>query len=231
MSIFSACAKTGLFWSICSVLALGGCAFSNSAPQAPYPTSTQPQVSPAQPETAPAVGASGGTATDSEMWSRLRQGTGYVVLLRHAQTVAGGGDPPGFRLDDCATQRNLSEAGREQAARIGQTFREQNVNVVQVFSSQYCRCLDTAELMNVGTVEPAPMLNSIFEDRSTADIQEQQVNQQILNHRSQTGVIVMVTHYANISAISGIAPESGDAVVLQADEQGEIEVVGQLRDM
>jgi phosphohistidine phosphatase SixA len=219
MVIFST-RGTGLFWGILSVLALSSCAFSDSAPLAQSPASTPSQTSPTPLETAPA---------SAEIWPRLRQGTGYVVLLRHAQTVAGTGDPPGFRLNDCATQRNLSEVGREQAMRIGQTFKEQNISVVQVLSSQYCRCLDTAKLMNVGTVEPAPMLNSIFEDRSTADLQKQEVNQQILNHRGKTGVIVMVTHYANISAISGVAPQSGDAVVLQADQQGEIELVGQLQ--
>lgn len=178
-------------------------------------------------ETTPAMTS----AVDTEMWSRLREGTGYVVLLRHAQTVAGTGAPPGFRLEDCATQRNLSAEGREQATRIGQAFKRQNVNVVQVLSSQYCRCLETARLMNVGTVEPAPILNSIFEDRSTADTQLQQTNQQILNHRGKPGVIVMVTHYANISALSGVAPQSGDAVVVRVDEQGAISIVGQLQDL
>lgn len=233
MSSFSARAKTGLFWGVLPILALGGCVFSNSAPQAQNPARSQPQISPAQSETAPETTANidSMTATNSESWSRLRQGTGYVVLLRHAQTVAGTGDPPGFNLNDCATQRNLSAAGREQAIRIGQAFKEQNINVAQVLSSQYCRCLDTAELINLGIVEPAPMLNSIFEDRSTADVQKQQTNQQILDHRGKAGVIIMVTHHANISALSGIAPQSGDAVVLQVDDQGEIEVVGQLQNM
>jgi hypothetical protein len=158
------------------VLTLAGCVFPANPPtqsqNSAAPDTAQAnaiarsQTSPSDSlETTPAMTS----AVDTEMWSRLREGTGYVVLLRHAQTVAGTGDPPGFRLEDCATQRNLSAEGREQATRIGQAFKRQNVNVVQVLSSQYCRCLETARLMNVGTVEPAPILNSIFEDRSTAD--------------------------------------------------------------
>lgn len=220
------------------LLTLVGCVFPANSPTQSQNYATpdtaqtsaiaRPQPSPsASLETTPAMTS----AVDAEMWSRLREGTGYVVLLRHAQTVAGTGDPPGFCLEDCATQRNLSAEGREQAIRIGQAFKQQNINVVQVVSSQYCRCLETARLMDVGTVEPAPMLNSIFEDRSTADTQLQQTNQQILNHRGKPGVIVMVTHYANISALSGVAPQSGDAVVVRGEEQGAIAIAGQLQDL
>jgi phosphohistidine phosphatase SixA len=149
-------------------------------------------------------------------------------MLRHAQTVPGTGDPPGFQLNDCATQRNLSAAGRVEARQIGQTLVRENIPIDRVLSSQYCRCLETAELMNVGTPESAPMLNSIFEDQSTAEQQVKEIKEWILNHRDETGVIVMVTHFANISAVSGVSLSPGDAVVLQADEQGAIAVVERL---
>ena len=76
-------------------------------------------------------------------WAALRAG-GAVVVLRHAQTVPGIGDPPGFRLQDCSTQRNLSEEGRQQARRLGETLRRAGVKVDEVLSSRWCRCLDTA---------------------------------------------------------------------------------------
>ncbi|MGL4617809.1 histidine phosphatase family protein [Chroococcidiopsis sp.] len=123
-------------------------------------------------------------ATEQDIWTQMRQGTGYVVLLRHAQTVSGTGDPPGFRLEDCSTQRNLSAAGRDQAVRIGRVFRDRHIPFAQVLSSQYCRCLETAKLLDLGAVTPSPMLNSIFEDHTTATQQTQQVRQQILNHRN-----------------------------------------------
>lgn len=167
-------------------------------------------------------------AAERDIWTQMREETGYVVLLRHAPTVPGTGDPPGFRLDDCSTQRNLSAAGRNQAVQIGRVFRDRNIPIIQVLSSQYCRCLETAKLLDLGAVRPDPMLNSIFEDRTTATQQTQQVRQQILNHRNTLGVIIMVSHFANISELSGIGLQSGGAVVMRANRQGDLEVVGQI---
>lgn len=166
-----------------------------------------------------------------DIWTQMRQGKGYVVLLRHAQTTIGTGDPPGFRLNDCATQRNLSAAGKKQAVRIGQEFSDRQIPIRQVLSSQYCRCLETARLLELGTVKPSPMLNSIFEDRQTATQQTAQVRQQILNHRNTAGVVVMVSHAVNIIDLSCISPQSGDGVVMKANQQGKIEVVGQIQNL
>jgi hypothetical protein len=98
-----------------------------------------------------------------------------------------------------------------------------------VFSSQCCRCLETAQLLNLGDVEPFPALNSIFEDRTTATEQTQQVRQQILNHQNTSGVIVMVSYFANIGDIGGVSPQPGEAVVMRANPQGELEIVGQIQ--
>jgi phosphohistidine phosphatase SixA len=169
------------------------------------------------------------TANEKNIWMQMRKGSGYVVLLRHTQTVSGTGDPPGFRLNDCTTQRNLSQLGREQAIRIGKVFRKRKIPVSKVISSQYCRCLDTAKLLNLGTVEPSAMLNSIFEDRSITAMRNKQVRQQIVNHRNSSGVIIMVSHFANIGALSGINPQPGGAVVMRVNQQQVIEVVGQIQ--
>ena len=100
-------------------------------------------------------------AAQDEPWALLRQG-GHVVLLRHATTTAGVGDPAEMRLEDCSTQRNLSEEGREQARRIGEGFRQFRVPVEQVMSSQWCRCIETAGLAFGGSVEVWPALNNLF---------------------------------------------------------------------
>lgn len=168
--------------------------------------------------------------TEADIWAQMRQGTGYIVLLRHAQTVEGTGDPPGFQLDDCGTQRNLSEVGREQAARIGQAFRDRNIPIHQVLSSQYCRCLDTARLLNLGAVEPAPMLNSTFTNRANEAEQTAQVRQQMLNHRNTPGVMVLVSHFVNIGDASGVNPLEGGAVIMRTNQQGELKVAAQIRD-
>jgi phosphohistidine phosphatase SixA len=162
----------------------------------------------------------------NDEWNML-QGSGKVVLMRHA-IAPGTGDPSGFKLGDCSTQRNLSDVGREQARRAGNAFRQRQIPVSQVLSSQWCRCLETAQLLNLGTVKPVPALNSFFSDRSTADIQTAQTRQLIAAHRQQDGVLVMVTHQVNITALTGIVPQSGAAVVVQANDAGEVVVIGEL---
>jgi phosphohistidine phosphatase SixA len=162
------------------------------------------------------------------LWAELREGRGVVVLLRHARTVPGTGDPAGFQLDDCATQRNLSEAGREQARQIGVAFRAERVPVREVLSSQYCRCLDTAELLGLGPGTAAPMLNSFFGDRSTADAQTEELRQTILAHRERDGVMILVTHMVNIVAAAGVSPQQGEALVVRGTPQGSVAVLGRL---
>ena len=84
---------------------------------------------------------------DDAVWSALKSG-GHVVLVRHAATTGGVGDPPGFRLEDGATQRPLTEAGRAQARKVGERFRSEGIAIGKVLSSEWCRCRDTAALMD-----------------------------------------------------------------------------------
>lgn len=162
------------------------------------------------------------------VWEHLEQADRqlYTVLLRHA-LAPGTGDPAGFRLGDCATQRNLSAAGQDQAQRIGAAFRERDIAVVQVLSSQWCRAIDTATLMDLGPVEPFEPLNSFFRDRSTAPMQTAQI-QTYLRRQPNQGVIVMITHQVNITALTGVVPGSGQAVVVTLDEGGDLVQVGVL---
>ncbi len=210
---------------------LMGCAAPPARIPSPFALPT------ASPEPAAAINAThtpAATATaepeTNDLWSQMRDGPGYVVLLRHAITTAGTGDPDNFVLADCRTQRNLSDEGRAQAAQIGEAFRRRSIPITQVLSSQYCRCLDTATLMNLGEVVTSPMLNSFFEDRSSEPAQTEQVRQAILAHRDHAGVLVMVTHMVNITAISGVVPRMGGAVVMRANAEGALEVAGELRD-
>ncbi len=167
-------------------------------------------------------------STDSPTWQRLRnKPVGYVVLLRHAE-APGSGDPPNFRLGDCSTQRNLSPQGRAQARRIGQAFRQRQIAIAQVSSSQWCRCLETAELLQLGSVKPLPLLNSFFQKRQNGSRQTAELRQLIQRHRQTPGVLFLVTHQVNITGISGIVPPSGGAVVMKASDRGTVEVIGEL---
>ncbi len=119
-------------------------------------------------------------------------------------------------------------AGRVQATRIGEIFRDRQIPIHQVLSSQYCRCLDTAELLNLGEVKPFPALNSTFEDRTNETEQIAQTRQQIVNHQNTSGVLIMVSHFVNIQAVSGVGLSQADSVVVKANSQGELEIVGQI---
>ena len=151
-----------------------------------------------------------------------------MILYRHA-IAPGGGDPREFRLGDCSTQRNLSQEGRDQAQAIGRELRRERVPVDQVRSSRWCRALDTARLMKVGAVRPTPALDSVFTaSASRSARQEQQTRRLIRNHRDEEGVLVLVGHQANIIDLTGIAPASGEGIVVRMDDDGRLEVVGRI---
>src|SRR5215212_8923701 len=93
-------------------------------------------------------------------WTALRAG-GHVALMRHADAPGGIGDPPGFRVDDCATQRNLSAKGRADAAKIGARLRSEKITFEKILSSPWCRCIDTATLVELGAVEAEPTFGNV----------------------------------------------------------------------
>lgn len=170
------------------------------------------------------------TAQD-DLWRALAA-PGHVALMRHALTTPGVGDPPGFRLGDCATQRNLSDAGRAAAARLGEAYRSRGVRVARVLSSEWCRCLDTARLMDLAPVEPAAeTLNSSFEQREERE-RRTGVLRRLLSMLPRDGAaVVLVTHQVNITALTGVFPDAGETVVLRLAAEGGFEVVGQLKSL
>lgn len=149
-------------------------------------------------------------------WAAL--GDGAIVLFRHAN-APGTGDPADFRLDDCATQRNLDDAGRAQARRIGATFRARGIVVGQVLTSQWCRARDTAELAFPGRAEAAPAFNSFFDDRSLAPAQTAEATALLRGWRGP-GVLVVFTHMVNIAELAGYAPDQGEGVVVHFTGDG-----------
>jgi phosphohistidine phosphatase SixA len=103
----------------------------------------------------------------------LRSGSS-LIIMRHAD-APGFSDPPGYRLNDCSTQRNLGDDGRKQAAEIGQWLAAQGIQEARVFSSPWCRCIDTATLLNKGRVTPESSLGSFFEEMSRSDKQTREL--------------------------------------------------------
>ena len=167
----------------------------------------------------------GMAGADEALWDLLKEG-GQVAVIRHASTEAGFGDPPGYRLEECATQRNLSAAGREEAMRIGAAFRERGVPVEKVLSSPWCRCLDTARLA-FGSAEMWAPLGSFHDDQSLGPGQTRQVRLLIGKYRD-AGNLVLVTHQVNIRALTGIGPGQGEMVILTPLGDGDFRVAGRL---
>jgi broad specificity phosphatase PhoE len=157
-------------------------------------------------------------------WPLLRQG-GCVVLMRHAQTVAGVGDPPGFRLGDCRTQRNLSDEGREQARRVGEAFRQQGIVLSQVRSSAWCRCTDTADLA-FGRHQVWPAINSFFRNNS-GEAQTREVLKAATSVRTPENWM-LVTHQVNISALTGEFPAMGELFVTRPTGGDRLSVMARL---
>lgn len=156
--------------------------------------------------------ASADDLAPDELWSRLRRG-GHVVLIRHA-AAPGTYDPPGFRLDDCSTQRNLSEAGREQARRIGQAVRQRGVKVDRVRSSRWCRARETAALA-FGTYEPWPELDSVV-DGDRRDLPERSARiRDAIAAWSGPGILVLVTHQFVISEVVGRPAGEAELIVVE----------------
>ena len=169
-----------------------------------------------------------------DTWKMLARG-GYVILLRHTVTVPGVGDPPGFVLNNCATQRNLSADGRAQAARWRSVVAENSVRIGAVFSSEWCRCVETATIAfgsANATPKKWPALNSFFESAQNQSAQTAAIKKRLpvlLQEAKKLGKnVVFVTHQVNIVALTGIAPQSGEAVVIQLDPQRNISVVGRV---
>lgn len=130
-----------------------------------------------------------------------------------------------FALGDCSTQRNLNDAGREQARRIGRAFRDQGIQVDRVLTSQWCRCRDTAELLDLAPVEDFPALNSVFQDRSTRDQQTEAVRD-FLMEAPDDEKLVLVTHQVNITALTDVFPSSGEVVVIEVADDSAVNVRG-----
>ena len=132
--------------------------------------------------------------------------------------------PYSFALDDCATQRNLDARGRAQARAIGRAARAAGVSVDRVLTSQWCRCRDTARLLELGPVEELPALNSFFRDRSRAEAQTAELRKFLLG-LSPGETVVLVTHYVNIQALTGQGTASGEVLLLEIGRDGAVSVV------
>ncbi|MBU3627064.1 histidine phosphatase family protein [Polynucleobacter sp. JS-Safj-400b-B2] len=150
----------------------------------------------------------------------------HVLLIRHAD-APGYGDPKGYQLDKCTTQRNLGDYGKKQAALIGEWLKNQGITSANLISSPWCRCIDTAKLMNIGSAQISPALGSFFDDMSLEKQQTKELEKLIQlnlngNNNSKDKVpLILVTHHVNIQAYAGKVVNVGDMVLVKVNKNGQ----------
>lgn len=175
----------------------------------------------------PAASPPPSNSDEARLAGEIRRG-GVVVLVRHSATDPGVGDPPGFRLDDCSSQRNLSDTGREQARRLGRWFAENRIRPTSVRASPWCRTVETAQLA-FGASESWPALSNLIADRSREAAHSREVLAAIAAV-TPGAVDVYVSHGVTINAFVGIYLQQGELAVIRpaaADRPG-FELVGRL---
>ncbi len=152
---------------------------------------------------------------------------GHLAMIRHA-SAPGVLDPSGFRLDDCSTQRNLSAGGRAQAARMGDLLRAVDVASAHVYSSPWCRCLDTATLMKLGEVTQQPLL-SYFGPAPEPRARQLEALRAWIGRLELAQPTLLVTHQVVISGIAETGAGDGEIIVLRREADGRLTVQGRRR--
>tara|TARA_B100001093_G_scaffold499874_1_gene549616 strand:+ start:91 stop:654 length:564 start_codon:yes stop_codon:yes gene_type:complete len=145
-------------------------------------------------------------------WKPARDGD-KVIFIRHA-IAPGGGDPPGFKINDCNTQRNLSQAGIDQSKKIGMLFSKNQIKIDQVLTSQWCRCKDTAKYAFTRFKEFSA-LNSTFQSSFIKNEKKQirELRSFVKNWRGKGKNLILITHYSIITAITDSLPGSGEIII------------------
>ena len=158
----------------------------------------------------------GAAADERETWAALVSG-GHVALVRHGNAPPGYGDPPGFKLDDCSTQRNLSPEGRAQAVRMGDLLRADGITSARLYSSPWCRCIDTATLMKLGEVTRQPLL---------AFTRQFEALRAWIGQLELVQPTLMVTHQLVISGVAETGAGDGEIIVMRRETDGRLTVQG-----
>ncbi|MGZ8993280.1 MAG: histidine phosphatase family protein [Burkholderiaceae bacterium] len=159
---------------------------------------------------------------DEALWSLLKKG-GQVVMMRHAVTTPGVGDPPGFRLDDCGTQRNLTDEGRRDAQHVGAAFRARGIVVESVYSSPWCRCVETANLA-FGKSEISTALSNLFTHPENRERQIREMRKLVSAPGPHNRVFV--SHGATILALTGVSLGTAEMLVVTPQSNGQFVVNG-----
>ena len=158
---------------------------------------------------------------------KLMKSGGHILMIRHAY-APGSGDPANFKIGDCATQRNLDDRGRSQARAIGDWLRSKGIKDAKIYSSQWCRCLETATLLGLGPVAELPALDSFYGKPQNREPDIKALRSFIATLPADGELIIFVTHYVTILEVTGEGVSPGEGVVLKIKEGGAYDVLGSL---
>jgi broad specificity phosphatase PhoE len=163
-------------------------------------------------------------ADNEDLWALLKD-SGVVVLMRHTITTPGVGDPPGMKVDDCNTQRNLTDEGRRHAKVIGDAWRAHDLKPARVMSSPMCRCLETARIAFGRVDDTQAVTNAKVETEMPRQVRE---IRSVASTKHRGSPIVMVSHGTTIAAVTGITPEPGEMLIVKPQGDGQFELRGRL---
>ncbi|MEP7300165.1 MAG: histidine phosphatase family protein [Caldimonas sp.] len=162
-------------------------------------------------------------ASEADAWAALRR-DGAVALVRHGD-APGVGDPTGWKLGDCRTQRNLSDAGRAQARALGERLRAERIAIARVLTSPWCRTVETATLLGAGPVRSEPTFaNAYVLSERHAELTAGA--RALIGRWRGPGVLLVVTHGENINALTGRTPATAELVVVTAEDDGSLKTLG-----
>jgi hypothetical protein len=162
---------------------------------------------------------------DQDDLIKLMKSGGHILMIRHAY-APGTGDPANFKIGDCATQRNLDDRGRSQARAIGDWLRSKGIKDAKVYSSQWCRCLETATLLGLGPVAELPALDSFYGKPQNREPNIKALRSFIATLPADGKLIIFVTHFVTILEITGEGVSPGEGIVLKPKEGGAYDVLG-----
>ena len=175
------------------------------------------------------VGSWSSAVAQDDRWALLRQ-PGHVVFMRHSDAPGSGGfgDPEGFRLEECATQRNLSEEGRAHARRTGEAFAKHGIAFDRVLASPWCRCKETALLATDREAELFAPLSNLVGRHEYRESQIKDLKAYLAGLDDNTRVL-LVTHGIVVNALASVSLDSGEMVILKRGPEGEPVIVGRLK--
>ena len=177
--------------------------------------------------TASLLAAQGARGDENDTWALLKK-PGHMVLLRHANSPESPPDAAPVDFKNCATQRNLDEAGRAQARRVGEAFRKHGIKSARLVSSQYCRAMETAKLTRLGPVQPLPALNQIYLADLSGMRETAEETRKFMKTIPAKQLTVLVSHVSNILSIAGVNLSSGEMAVVHIDAAGAIVLEGRI---